>query len=166
MKQYFMLLCCVLALTCQVVAMSTNHWSTKSIELAGGKETIWFGPWKMCKKGQYEGDLCQPNYPRGIPGQFPVQTVYVVRYLGLVAIAFMILAFATMYYKPNNHSLHNSMLLASVICMAGSSVIWATKAFSIEVPTVELNQIKLKPGYSYYMALSGSVFPLVAMMLM
>jgi len=162
-KQQMLSLLCVLAMALQITAISTSYWSDKSGQYNGLSGDAHMGLWKACVSGSgtYSGvsasmDGCIDTPPsETISPKFPKNSLHAVRAFAIMGVVFVFLASFGMMYMPSYRKSQLTLLIAGGLSSLIAGAIWAGELLKID-------NMKMKPGYSFYLNLVGGLLALVA----
>jgi hypothetical protein len=164
---------CMIALALQLSAISTGHWSVKSLDSyipnlpkKDGVD-VSMGLWKACgeiwaKEGKYSGnmDMCVHLPIDGVK-TFPKNSLYAVRAFSIIGVLLIFMGMMCMMYGKGYKRCQLVFLVAGGLSAIIANSIWAAELLKIK-PHDGSATIKFNPGYSFYLNLGGAVVALVA----
>lgn len=161
MNKVIIYVICLVVIVLQLVAIITHEWSIKiesHDDIGSASEKM--GLWKVCyqidtistkEQGCYHiPNEKNPNFPK-----YSLNLCRVFAILGVICVV----AVLSMFYKTQK-KLQLEMLIIGSLCSLVCMIVWAVNLFKYKDGNG--NEMKLNPGYSFYLNAIGGVLALVA----
>ena len=156
---------CTVVLALQLTAVCTEHWGVKTLNIPFDNinADVSMGLWKACGESwgkihdiRGETDICLDLPIHGMKS-FPKNSLYATRCFAIIGV---ILVFMALVYR-NNKTFQLVCLVSGGLASLIAMIIWASELLKIKIGD-NLPSVKFKPGYSFYLNLSGGVMALAA----
>lgn len=168
-KQEMLYGLCMIVLALQVTAISTDHWSVKTINTGVKDVNIdgTFGLWKGCGElwGKSQGisgdiDVCLHLPVEGMKS-FPKNALYAARAFSIMGAIFIFAALVCMMYMKGYKRCQMVCLFVGGVSSLIAMAIWSAELLKVKVSD-GASPIKFNPGYSFYLNLAGGIMGLMA----